>query len=216
MSELVKNIPPLLQRGKMNDVACLVQRALDEGAPPLTILHEGLLAGMCNIGERFRKGTIFIPEVLIATRAVSAGIDVLREFLAHDADKSQGIVILGTIKDDLHDVGKNIVRMTMESKGLTVIDLGVDVAPARYIEAAIEHHADIIACSSLLTNTMCYLKDVVDCVEQHQLKGKVAVFIGGAPVNEEFCMRIGADVYTPDAFAAAEKALAFCIAMRQA
>ncbi len=187
MSAILQEISEKLQKGKMKEVADLTKQALSEGIAPLTILNEGLMPGMDIIGERFKNNDIFIPEVLIAARAMAAGTDVLRPLL----------------------VGEQ-----MESKGLNVIDLGNSVAPAKYIEAAKKNNADIICCSALLTTTMVHIKDVVKLVEADpELKGKVKVMIGGAPVNQAFCDSIGADIYTPDASTAAEKAVEVCAAM---
>lgn len=198
----------------MGCITDLTKQALSEGIAPLTILNEGLMPGMDIIGERFKNNDIFIPEVLIAARAMAAGTDVLRPLLVGEQMESKGTIVIGTIKDDLHDIGKNLVRMMMESKGLNVIDLGNSVAPAKYIEAAKKNNADIICCSALLTTTMVHIKDVVKLVEADpELKGKVKVMIGGAPVNQAFCDSIGADIYTPDASTAAEKAVEVCAAM---
>ena len=214
MSAILQEISTQLQKGKMKDVPVLVQKALDEGLAPSQILDEGLMAGMDIIGERFKNNDIFIPEVLIAARAMAAGTDVLRPLLVGDAAQDKGTVVIGTIKDDLHDIGKNLVRMMMESKGLTVIDLGNNVAPAKYIEEAIKHNAQVIACSALLTTTMVHMKEVVSGIASSPLAGKVKLMIGGAPVNEAFRASIGADIYTSDASAAAEKALEICAAAR--
>ena len=214
MSAILQEISEKLQKCKMKEVEDLTKKALDEGVAPLTILNEGLMPGMDIIGEHFKNNDIFIPEVLIAARAMSAGTNVLRPLLVGEQMESKGTVVIGTIKDDLHDIGKNLVRMMMESKGLNVIDLGNSVAPAKYIEAAKKHHADIIACSALLTTTMVHIKDVVKGVEADpELKGKVKVMVGGAPLNQAFCDSIGADFYTPDASTAAEKAVEVCATM---
>ena len=220
MSAILQDISEKLQKGKMKEVAELVKQAVADGIQPLTILNEGLMPGMDIIGERFKKNDIFIPEVLIAARAMAAGTDVLRPLLVGDQMEEKGTVVIGTIKDDLHDIGKNLVRMMMESKGLNVIDLGNSVPPAKYIEAfeymkpAAKHNADIIACSALLTTTMVHIKDVVKGVAESPLAGKVKIMIGGAPVNDAFRESIGADYYTPDASSAAEKALEICAAAR--
>ena len=211
MSGILQEISENLQKGKMKDVPVLVKKALEEGLTPLTILNEGLMPGMDIIGERFKNNDIFIPEVLIAARAMSAGTDVLKPLLVGDQHQSKGTVVIGTIKNDLHDIGKNLVRMMMESKGLTVIDLGNSVAPQKYIDAAVKHNANIIACSALLTTTMTFMKDVVKGVADNPaLAGKCKVMIGGAPVNQAFCDSIGADYYTPDASTAAELAVKIC------
>ena len=164
MSAILQDISEKLQKGKMKEVAELVKQAVADGIQPLTILNEGLMPGMDIIGERFKKNDIFIPEVLIAARAMAAGTDVLRPLLVGDQMEE-----------------KNLVRMMMESKGLNVIDLGNSVPPAKYIEAAAKHNADIIACSALLTTTMVHIKDVVKGVAESPLAGKVKIMIGGAP-----------------------------------
>lgn len=210
MSEVLNQISEMLQKGKMKDVAALTQQALDEGIDALTILNEGLMPGMDVIGDKFKRNAIFIPEVLIAARAMAAGTDILRPLLSAGSETQKGTVILGTIKDDLHDIGKNLVRMMMESKGLNVIDLGTNVQPQKFVDMAIEHNADIIACSALLTTTMVYIKDVVEAVKASPIAGKVKIMIGGAPINQSFCDSVGADYYTPDAPTAAQTALAIC------
>lgn len=210
MSDVLNQISEMLQKGKMKDVAALTKQALDEGIEPLTILNEGLMPGMDVIGDKFKRNAIFIPEVLIAARAMSAGTDILKPYLSANSGSQKGTVILGTIKDDLHDIGKNLVRMMMESKGLNVIDLGTNVQPQKFVDAAIEHKADIIACSALLTTTMVYIKDVVEAVKTSPLAGKVKIMIGGAPINQAFCDSVGADCYTPDAPTAAQAALSIC------
>ena len=184
MSAILQEISEKLQKGKMKEVAELVKQAVADGIAPLTILNEGLMPGMDIIGERFKKNDIFIPEVLIAARAMAAGTDVLRPLLVGEQMEEKGTVVIGTIKDDLHDIGKNLVRMMMESKGLNVIDLGNSVPPAKYVDAAIKHNADIIACSALLTTTMVHIKDVVKGVAESPLAGKVKIMIGGAPVTK--------------------------------
>jgi len=207
---MLSQIMTLLQKGKAKDVSKLVQEALDSGIPASVILEDGLLAGMDIVGEKFKDGNVFIPEVLIAARAMNAGVKVLKPYLTGDDASARGTVVLGTVKGDLHDIGKNIVRMMMEGKGLTVIDLGVDVAPERFVSAAIENKADVIACSALLTTTMQQMREVVRLVEESPLKGKVKIMVGGAPITAEFCSAIGAHCYTADAASAAEAAVRLC------
>ena len=209
MSAILQDISEKLQKGKMKEVAELVKQAVADGIQPLTILNEGLMPGMDIIGERFKKNDIFIPEVLIAARAMAAGTDVLRPLLVGDQMEEKGTVVIGTIKDDLHDIGKNLVRMMMESKGLNVIDLGNSVPPAKYIEAAAKHNADIIACSALLTTTMAVMGEVVEQAKAAGIRDKVKIMVGGAPVTAQFCRSIGADAYTSDAATAANVAADF-------
>lgn len=210
--EILQEISSFLQKGRMPKVKELVKQALDQGVNPKQILEEGLLDGMGVIGEKFKNNEVFVPEVLIAARAMNGGVEILKPYLVEAGVESKGTVVIGTVKGDLHDIGKNLVKMMMEGKGLNVIDLGVDVSPEKYIAAAKEHNANIIACSALLTTTMGEMKNVVEQVKSSDLNGKVKVMIGGAPVTDSFCEAIGADYYTPDAASAADVALNICIA----
>lgn len=210
--EILEEISAYLQQGKAPKVKELVQQALDEGVAPQDILENGLLTGMNVIGQKFKNNEVFVPEVLVAARAMNKGITVLRPMLIAAGVEEKGTVILGTVKGDLHDIGKNLVRMMMEGKGLKVIDLGVDVSSEAFLEAARENNAKIIACSALLTTTMGEMQNVVKAVKASDLNGKVKVMVGGAPITEAFAQSIGADCYTPDASTAAAAALSFCIA----
>ena len=186
-----------LQAGKAKIVKTLVQQAIDEGIPAQTILEEGLLDGMNVIGEKFKNNEVFVPEVLVAARAMNMGVSILKPLLM-DADvKAKGRVCIGTVKGDLHDIGKNLVKMMMEGKGLEVIDLGTDVAPETYVRTAIEENCQIICCSALLTTTMGVMADVVKAAEEAGIRDKVKIMIGGAPVTEAFCQQVGADAYKP-------------------
>ncbi|MGO5097365.1 corrinoid protein [Agathobaculum sp. LCP25S3_E8] len=209
---VLEDISSWLQQGRAPKVKMCVQQALDEGIPAGEILEHGLLDGMNIIGAKFKNNEVFVPEVLIAARAMTKGIEVLRPYLVADGVEEKGTVILGTVKGDLHDIGKNLVRMMMEGKGLKVIDLGVDVSVEKFIEAARENNAQIIACSALLTTTMGEMRDIVEAVNASELKGNVKVMIGGAPITQSFCDQIGADRYTPDAASAADVALEICTA----
>ncbi|MBP8856055.1 MAG: corrinoid protein [Oscillospiraceae bacterium] len=201
-----------LQAGKAKIVKELVQQAIDEGIAASSILQDGLLAGMDIVGVKFKNNEVFVPEVLVAARAMNMGAQILKPLLAESGAKAKGKVALGTVKGDLHDIGKNLVKMMMEGKGLEVIDLGTDVPPEKFVEAAAEEHCDIIACSALLTTTMGVMEDVVKAANNAGLRDKVKIMIGGAPVTEAFCLQIGADKYTCDATSAAEAAVAFCTA----
>jgi len=207
---ILMEISENLQKGRAKNVKELVQKAIDEGHSANEILEEGLLHGMGIIGEKFKNNEVYVPDVLIAARAMNAGTELLKPLLVDAGVKAKGKVILGTVKGDLHDIGKNLVRMMMEGKGLEVIDLGVDVPAEKFIESAIENNADIIACSALLTTTMTEMKNIVDKVKSSPLAGKVKIMIGGAPVTDNFRASIGADAYSPDAASAAEKALSLC------
>ncbi|MBR4989580.1 MAG: corrinoid protein, partial [Oscillospiraceae bacterium] len=187
-----------LQAGKAKIVKTLVQQAIDEGIPAQKILEEGLLAGMNVVGVKFKNNEVFVPEVLVAARAMNQGANLLKPLLMESGVKTSGKVCIGTVQGDLHDIGKNLVKMMMEGKGLEVIDLGTDVAPETYVRTAIEENCQIICCSALLTTTMGVMADVVKAAEEAGIRDKVKIMIGGAPVTEAFCQQVGADAYTPD------------------
>ena len=210
MSSILEDISENLQKGKAKVVKELVEKAIQEGLPAKTILEEGLLAGMGIIGGKFKKNEVYVPDVLIAARAMNTGTAALKPYLADSGVKATGKVVLGTVKGDLHDIGKNLVRMMMEGKGLEVVDIGVDVPTEKFLEQAREIDADIIACSALLTTTMTEMKAVVDLIKSSDIKDRVKIMIGGAPVTDDFCKKIGADFYTPDAATAAEVAYSIC------
>ncbi|MEE0807666.1 MAG: corrinoid protein [Acutalibacteraceae bacterium] len=199
-----------LQAGKAKIVKGLVQQAIDEGVPAQEILEKGLLDGMNVIGEKFKNNEVFVPEVLIAARAMNQGVALLKPLLAEAGVKASGKVCIGTVQGDLHDIGKNLVKLMLEGKGLEVIDLGTDVAPETFVQAAIDQNCQIICCSALLTTTMGVMADVVKAAESAGIRDKVKIMIGGAPVNQAFCDQIGADVYTSDAASAVEAAVALC------
>ena len=209
MSILVE-IGEALEKGKRKLVVEYVQKALDEGIAPQTILTEGLLPGMDRVGVKFRDNEIFVPEVLVAARAMNAGSELLKPLLAEAGAVSLGTAVIGTVHGDLHDIGKNLVKMMMEGKGLEVIDLGTDVAPETYVQTAIEQNCQVICCSALLTTTMGVMADVVKAAEAANIRDKVKIMIGGAPVTQDYCDKIGADVYTSDAASAADAAVKLC------
>ena len=206
----MEEISELLQKGRAKEVAALVQEALDAGATARSILEEGLMAGMNVVGVKFKNNEVYVPEVLIAARAMNAGIEILKPLLKGEDRPKVGTVVIGTVKGDLHDIGKNLVKIMMEGKGLEVHDLGSDVAPSRFVEKAAEVDARIIACSALLTTTMTGMKEIVAAVAAAGLSGKVSVMVGGAPVTADYCESIGADFYASDATSAAEAALRLC------
>ena len=207
--EILNDISTLLQQGRAPKVKEKVQEALDQGISAKDILEEGLLSGMSVIGEKFKNNEVYVPEVLIAARAMNAGVALLKPYLVDAGVEAKGTVVIGTVKGDLHDIGKNLVKMMMEGKGLNVVDLGVDVSAEQFVSAAKENNADIIACSALLTTTMTEMKNVVDAVKADSLD--VKVMVGGAPVTQNFCDSIGANSYTADAASAADAALALCM-----
>lgn len=208
--ELLDQISERLQKGKAKEVKLLVQQAIDEGIPAQMILEQGLLSGMSIIGEKFKKNEVFVPEVLVAARAMNQGAALLKPLLAADGVKASGRVCIGTVKGDLHDIGKNLVKMMMEGKGLEVVDLGTDVAPETFVQTAKEQNCQVICCSALLTTTMGVMEDVVKAAEEAGIRDNVKIMVGGAPVTEAFCRQIGADAYTPDAASAADMAVQFC------
>ena len=204
-----EEISALLQRGKAKDLAALVSEELAEGVSPKEILTEGLIAGMGIVGTKFKNNEIFVPEVLIAARAMNAALAVLKPALADSGVEPVGTAIICTVKGDLHDIGKNLVKMMIEGTGIRVIDLGVDCSADKIVEAVKEYDADIVCLSALLTTTMLYQKDVIDALKAAGLRDKVKVMVGGAPVTQAFADEIGADAYTPDAASAAEKARSY-------
>lgn len=207
---ILNEISENLQRGKAKIVKELVQKALDEGMAPDAILNEGLLAGMNVVGEKFKNNEVYVPEVLVAARAMNMGTQILKPHLAEAGVKATGKVCIGTVQGDLHDIGKNLVKMMLEGKGLEVIDLGTDVSPETFVQTAIDEGCQVICCSALLTTTMGVMEDVVKKAVEAGIRDKVKIMIGGAPVNEAYCEKIGADLYTPDAASAADAAVAFC------
>ena len=202
-----EEISTLLQRGKAKDLAALVTEELAEGVAPKDILTEGLIAGMG--GTKFKNNEIFVPEVLIAARAMNAALAVLKPALADSGVEPVGTAVICTVKGDLHDIGKNLVKMMIEGTGIRVIDLGVDCSAEKIVEAVKENNADIVCLSALLTTTMMYQKDIIDALKAAGLRDKVKVMVGGAPVTQAFADEIGADAYTPDAASAAEKARSY-------
>ncbi len=203
----LNEISEAMQKGRAKLIKTLVPQALEEGIPAQDILQDGLLAGMDVVGRRFKANEIFVPEVLVAARAMNVGAELLKPYLSEAGVEPKGKVILGTVKGDLHDIGKNLVRMMLEGKGLTVIDLGVDVPPEKFIEAAIENDCTIICCSALLTTTMPVMGEVVEKAVEAGVRDKVKIMIGGAPVTEAFGQSINADAYTPDATTCADVAM---------
>ena len=206
---ILTEISELMQQGKIPMVKEKVKEAIDAGIEVKSILEEGLLSGMSVIGEKFKNNQIFVPQVLIAARAMSVGVEVLKPYLTDAGVESKGTAIIGSVKGDLHDIGKNLVKIMLEGKGIKVIDLGTDVAPDAFIDAAIEHNAKIICCSALLTTTMGEMKAIVDTAVARGVREKFKIMIGGAPVTKEFCDSIGADCYTSDAASASDAAISF-------
>ena len=207
---ILTDISENLQKGKAKIVKELVTQAVEEGMSPEIILNEGLLAGMNVVGEKFKTNEIYVPEVLVAARAMNMGTQILKPLLAASGVAATGKVCIGTVQGDLHDIGKNLVKMMMEGKGLEVVDLGTDVSPETFVQTAIEQNCRVICCSALLTTTMSVMEEVVKKAEEAGIRGKVKIMIGGAPVSEDYCKKIGADCYTVDAASAADAAVEFC------
>ncbi len=202
----LQEIAQELIRGKADEVGSLVKKALEEGQDVSKILNEGLVAGMSVVGDKFKKNEFYVPEVLIAARAMKAGMQLLKPILLERNIKGVGTMVLGTVRGDLHDIGKNLVGMMLEGAGFEVIDLGVDVPSEKFIQVAKENNANLVGLSALLTTTMLAMKDVTQGVQKEGLKGTVKVMIGGAPITQDYANEIGADGYAPDAASAVDRA----------
>jgi corrinoid protein of di/trimethylamine methyltransferase len=212
--QILTDISQNLQAGKAKIVQELVQQALDQGIPVKDILEKGLLDGMGIIGEKFKNNEVFVPEVLIAARAMNRGMELLKPFFAGSGVESKGRACIGTVQGDLHDIGKNLVKMMLEGKGFEVVDLGTDVAPETFVNAAIEQECSIICLSALLTTTMSAMSKVVKAAEEAGIRGRVKIMVGGAPVTDEFRAQIGADAFAADAASAADMALTLMESMK--
>jgi 5-methyltetrahydrofolate--homocysteine methyltransferase len=197
--DVLQQINESLQRGEDQKVAELTRQAIDDGVPPKQILNEGLLAGMDVVGRKFGAHEIFLPEVLLSARAMNVGMDLIKPLLIAGDAPSLGKVVIGTVKGDLHDIGKNLVGIMLKGAGFEVIDLGADVAPERFVETAEAEGASVVGLSALLTTTMTGMKDVVELVRGKGLQDKMKIVVGGAPVSEQFARDIGADAYGYDA-----------------
>lgn len=206
-----EKISELMQKGKADEVKQLCADAIEEGVDPKEVLEKGLLSAMNIVGVKFKNNEVFVPEVLIAARAMNFGLEILKPAMVGSDIKEIGKVVIGTVKGDLHDIGKNLVKIMLEGKGLTVVDLGADVSADKFVEAAVNENADIIACSALLTTTMTQMESVVKAAVDAGIRDKVTIMVGGAPVTQKFCESIGADIFTADAATASEKALAVCV-----
>jgi len=206
MNDTLKQMAEKLYDGDADAIAELTQSALDEGLAPDEVLNGGLIAGMDRVGEDFRDGVLYVPEVLIAARAMHAGLAVVRPLLGKSDVSSAGKVVMGTVKGDLHDIGKNLVAMMMEGGGFEVIDLGVDVPPDRLVEAVKTMKPNLVGMSALLTTTMSSMKDMIDALVEAGVRDQVKVMIGGAAVTHAFADEIGADGYASDAGSAVDLA----------
>jgi 5-methyltetrahydrofolate--homocysteine methyltransferase len=199
MESIVKEIHKNIMEGDANVVKENIQSAIDAGVPVSVILNEGMIAAMADVGRLFEDGECFVPEMLISARAMQAGLTLLQPHLKNAEVGSAGKVVVGTVKGDLHDIGKNLVAMMLKGAGFEIIDLGTDVPPEKFVEAVREQGAQIVAMSALLTTTMPSIKNTIDALNAAGLRGQVKVMIGGAPITQNYSEQIGADGFAPDA-----------------
>jgi 5-methyltetrahydrofolate--homocysteine methyltransferase len=206
MADILQEMASNLYNGEEDKVAALVQQALDQGMEPGDVLAGGLIAGMDEVGKDFKAGDLFVPEVLIAARAMHAGMNILRPLLAEGESLSAGKYVIGTVKGDLHDIGKNLVKMMLEGAGFETVDLGTDAEPSDFVTAVREHQPNLLGMSALLTTTMVNMKATIEALEEAGLRESVKIMVGGAPVTKAFAEEIGADAYAPDAASAVDVA----------
>ena len=211
---ILQEISEKLQRGRAKDVSALVTQALEDGIAPEQILSQGLVSGMDIIGEKFRQNEVFVPEVLVAARAMNAGLKILNPALAGAGVEPLGTAVICTVKGDMHDIGKNLVKMMIEGQGISCIDLGVDVDPQKVVDAVRENDVQLVCLSALLTTTMQGQKDIIDALVAAGLRDRVRVMVGGAPITPAFAAEIGADCYSLDAATAAKEAVRLIREMR--
>jgi 5-methyltetrahydrofolate--homocysteine methyltransferase len=207
--DTLKEIARHLEKGDSDEVARLTRRAIDDSLDAKTILDDGLIAGMNVVGQKFKAHEIFLPDVLMAARAMYAGLNLLKPLLQKENVPMIGKAVIGTVRGDMHDIGKNLVGIMLRGAGFDVVDLGKDVSPERFVTAAIEEGADIIGLSALLTTTMPAMKEVIEAAKNRGIYGKVKILIGGAPVSDEYAREIGADAYCFDGINAVERARKF-------
>ena len=211
---LLQEISEKLQRGRAKEVSALVTQALESGVEPEVILNEGLVSGMNVIGEKFKQNEVFVPEVLVAARAMNAGLKILKPALSGAGVEPLGTAVICTVKGDMHDIGKNLVKMMIEGQGIACIDLGVDVDPQVIVDTVRDNDVQLVCLSALLTTTMHGQKDVIDALRAAGLRDKVRIMVGGAPITQDFANEIGADCYTLDAATAATEAKRLILEMR--
>lgn len=206
MAEILDQIARELFAGNAKAVAELVEKALEEGLAPQEILNDGLIKGMNEVGVKFKANEIYVPEVLIAARAMKAGMEILRPKLVETGVEPVAKMVIGTVKGDLHDIGKNLVAMMMEGAGFQVIDLGIDVPAEKFIQAVQEHKPQLVGMSALLTTTMIQIRENIKAFKEAGIRDAVKIMVGGAPVTQKFADEVGADGYAPDAASAVDKA----------
>ncbi|MBS3750695.1 MAG: corrinoid protein [Anaerolineales bacterium] len=207
--EIIELIKEDLYDGYREEIMEEVQELLDRGLEPYDILTRGLVGGMDIVGEDFRDGILFVPEVLMSAKAMKGGMNILRPLLAASDAPQQGVVVIGTVKGDIHDIGKNLVAMMLEGAGFTVIDIGINISVGKYLEAVEKHQPDILGLSALLTTTMPYMRTVIKALKEEKLRDDLIVLVGGAPLNDAFAKEIGADAYCRNAALAVDKAKKF-------
>ena len=198
--------------GRSKKIPALIQEAIDDGHAPINILNQGLIDAMSIVGEKFKCGEIFVPEMLVAAKAMKKGVEALKPFLGSDSNHKIGKMAMGTVYGDLHDIGKNLVIMMVESTGYEVVDLGIDVPVESFVEAANDPEVTVIGVSALLTTTMAAMQETVAALNQHPRRSEFKIMVGGAPITEAFAKEIGADVYTEDAASAGQAAKALATA----
>lgn len=204
----MNNLTPIanaIYEGDVDTVVSQTKQAIEDGNTALEILENGLMAGMDRVGKDFKAGDLFIPEVLIASRAMQSGMEILKPLLVTQKIKSPGKIVLGTVKGDLHDIGKNLVAIMLQGAGFDVVDLGVDVSKESFLKAIVDHKPDLVGMSSLLTTTMPQMPEIIEAIKQADLREQVKIMVGGAPLNEKYAQAIGADGYAQNASIAVEK-----------
>ena len=212
---IIEEISEAIEKGKVKIVKELVPAAIEQGHSAQEILNDGLLHGMSIVGDRFTRNEAFVPEVLVSARAMNKGTELLKPLLAAEGSQPIGKVCIGTVQGDLHDIGKNLVKLMLESKNIEAIDLGVDVPPEKFVQTVIDEKCDICCCSSLLTTTMPMMEEVVKAMKAAGIRDQVKIMVGGAPVTQEYCDQIGADYYTDDGASCANKAKEILLAKAQ-
>lgn len=206
MSYSFQEMRDAIEQGQAAQVKALVEQAIAAGVNPEDILNQGLIAAMSQVGVKFKNNEVYVPEVLVAARAMYAGLDIIKPILAATGAKKVGTLVIGTVKGDLHDIGKNLTRMMFEGAGFDVVDLGIDVPAGKFVEAVSQYKPDFLGMSALLTTTMPAMKTTIDAINQAGLRSSVKVLVGGAPVTERYATEIGADGYAPDASSAVDVA----------
>lgn len=209
MSTIIEQIKELFPKGKMNEINELVKQGLNEGMKATEILNDALLASMDSIAKKWADGEAFIPEVLIGARCMNSAIDILEPYLVEDNHENRGVVVIGTVEGDLHDIGKNLCALMLKSKSFKVIDIGVDVSAEQFVEAVKEHKPIVLCLSALLTTSMGNFEIVIEALKEAGLRDKVKVAVGGAPITQAFADQVGADIYTEDAVQLANEMLKY-------